>query len=233
MEIKNAKVVITGATGGIGYEIGSLLKQLGAEVVISGRDASKIEKAVQKLSVHGIRADVTQEDDVAALFEFAKEKMGGINVLINNAGIGTFNTLIDTPVDEFQKMWEVNVKGYFIAGKQAAKIFQQQQYGNIINIGSTASLKGYAKGSAYVSSKFAVAGLTECWRAELRPYNVRVMQINPSEVITDFISKAGMAVQNEENKLKPLQIAQVVSSMLTLSDVGFVPDASVWATNPW
>ncbi|MEH3112406.1 MAG: SDR family NAD(P)-dependent oxidoreductase [Pedobacter terrae] len=173
----------------MGYEIGSVLKQQGAEVVISGRDPDKVEKAVQKLGFNGIKADVIKEDDVVALFEFAREKVGGVNVLINNAGIGTFNTLTDTHVEEFQKMWEVNVKGYFLAGKQAAKIFQQQQYSNIINIGSTASLKGYAKGSAYVSSNLLWqvlpnAGVPNFVRT------MRVMQINPIEVITDFISKA-------------------------------------------
>ena len=233
MEIQNAKVVITGATGGIGYEIAKTLKQSGASVVISGRDVNKVKQTIQALGVHGIKADVTDEQDITGLFAFALEKMGGINVLINNAGIGSFAALTDTSPEDFQRMWAVNVKGYFLAGQQAAKIFQAQRYGNIVNIGSTASLRGYAQGSAYVSSKFAVAGLTECWRAELRPYNVRVMQVNPSEVITDFITKAGMPVENEERKLKPAQVAQVVASMLGMSDIGFIPDASVWATNPW
>lgn len=233
MEIKDAKVVITGATSGIGHEIAKMLKELGAEVVISGRDSGKVEQTSKMLGVHGMKADVTKEDEMEKLFEFALEKMTAVNVLINNAGIGTFSLLTDTSTEEFERMWEVNVKGYFLAGKQAARIFREQQYGNIINIGSTASLRGYAQGSGYVSSKFAVSGLTECWRAELRPYNVRVMQVNPSEVITDFITKAGMSVQNEERKLKPAQIASVVVGMLSLSDIGFIPDASVWATNPW
>jgi len=108
-----------------------------------------------------------------------------------------------------------------------------KKYGNIINIGSTASLRGYANGSSYVASKFAVSGLTECWRAELRPYNVRVMQINPSEVITDFLVKEGIEITNEDNKLKPKEIGHLIVNMLSMSDVGFIPDASVWATNPW
>ena len=233
MEIREAKVVITGATGGIGYEIAKTLKNFGAQVVISGRDADKVLKCANELGVHGIKADVGIEQDVEDLFAFALSKMTSINVLINNAGVGTFSSLVDTPLEEFQKMWEVNVRGCFLAGKHAAKIFIDRNYGNIINIGSTASLRGYANGSGYVSSKFAVSGLTECWRAELRPHNVRVMQINPSEVITEFISKAGMSVENEEHKLKPGHIAKVVVSMLSLDDVAFIPDASVWATNPW
>lgn len=226
-------MIVTGATGGIGYEIARALRKAGAQVVICGRDAGKLKNATGELDVFGIEADVSKQTDVIELFRFAIEQMGGINVLVNNAGIGVFGSLADTSAEDFQKAWEVNVKGLFLAGKEAAKHFIAQKHGNIINIGSTAALRGYANGSAYVASKFAVSGLTECWRAELRPHNVRVMQINPSEVITDFIAKAGMEIKNEDNKLKPEQIAHLAVSMLSMDDVGFIPDASVWATNPW
>ena len=123
----------------------------------------------------------------------------------------------------------------FLAKKKAyaSKHFIEKKYGNIINIGSTAAINGFSNGSAYVASKFAVSGLTQCWRTELRPYNVRVMQINPSEVITDFFEKAGLEHKDVQNKLKPSEIAHLIVSMLSMNDIGFIPDASVWATNPW
>jgi 3-oxoacyl-[acyl-carrier protein] reductase len=233
MKIQDVKAIITGATGGIGYATAKLLKDSGAAVVICGRDAIKVKRVAEELGVHGVRADVAIEEDIVNLFRFAIEKMGGVNVLVNNAGVGGFSALTETSVADFQALWEVNVKGFFMAGKEAAKHFKQQNYGNIINIGSTAARNGFANGSAYVASKFAVSGLTECWRAELRPNNIRVMQINPSEVITDFITKTGFEVKNEDRKLKPEEIAHVVVSMLSMGDVGFIPEASVWATNPW
>ena len=234
MDISNAKVLVTGATSGIGYETAKALAQKGAQVVICGRDESRVQKAADELSVHGFRADVSQEGDVLELMAFAREKMGGMNVLINNAGIGgRFAGLTDLSVSDFQDVWEINVKGLFMAGREAARLFKEQQYGNIINIGSTAAQKGFANGSAYVASKFAVSGLSECWRAELRPFNVRVMQVNPSEVITDFATKSGFEYNDNGNKLKPKEIAHVIVSMLSLDDVGFIPDAAVWATNPW
>lgn len=233
MKIENVKVIITGATGGIGFAIAKALQEKGAKVVICGTDAERLAKATRELNVYGMVADVSNEQELGELFNFAENKIGAVNVLINNAGIGKFSSLTETSVTDFQRVWEINVKGMFMAGKEAAKRFISQKYGNIINIGSTASLRGYANGSAYVASKFAVSGLTECWRAELRPHNIRVMQINPSEVISDFILKAGMEIQNEQNKLKPSDIAQVALSMLAMDDIGFIPDASVWATNPW
>lgn len=233
MNLEEAKVILTGGTSGIGYETAKELKSKGAEVVICGRNEETVKKIADELGVYGIRADVSNEADIKALFEFALAKMGSFNVLINNAGLGSFSPLASTTVDQFQKTWEVNVKGLFMAGREAAKHFIENKYGNIINIGSTASLKGFANGSSYVASKFAVAGLTECWRAELRPHNVRVMQVNPSEVVTDFINKVGMQYKDTERKLKASEIAHVIISMLAMNDVGFMLDASIWATNPW
>ena len=226
-------MIITGATSGIGYEVARVLKENGAQVIISGRNESKLEKAISTLNVKGLVADVTQEEEVKALVSYAIQEMGSFNVLINNAGAGWFSPLIETSVDDIQQQWEVNTKGLFIAGREAAKHFIENKYGNIINIGSTAAINGFASGSAYVASKFAVSGLTQCWRAELRPHNVRVMQVNPSEVVTEFFEKAGLEQKDDGNKLKPSEIAHLILSMLSMNDIGFIPDASVWATNPW
>lgn len=232
MDITKAKVLITGGSSGIGYDTAKLLHELGAQVVICGRHEETIQQAAKDLGVIGIKADVSNETDVERLFEAAIEAMGGLNVLVNNAGIGYFAPLIDTAVADFTKIWEVNVKGAFLCGKHAAKHFVAQQTGNIINISSTAGSKGFANGSAYVSSKFALSGLTECWRMELRKHNVRVMQVNPSEVITDFGNKLGNTPKDVEHKLKPSEISHVIVGMLSMNDVGFVTDTTVWATNP-
>ncbi len=232
MDITKAKVLITGGSSGIGYDTAKLLHEQGAQVVICGRHEEAIQQAAKELGVIGFKADVANEADVEQLFEFAIKSMDGLNVLVNNAGIGYFAPLTETAVADFTKIWEVNVKGAFLCGKYAAKHFVAQQTGNIINISSTAGSKGFANGSAYVASKFALSGLTECWRMELRKHNVRVMQVNPSEVITDFGNKLGNTPKDVERKLKPSEISHVIASMLSMNDVGFITDATVWATNP-
>lgn len=234
MDLTEAKVIITGGTTGIGYETAKQLREAGAEVVICGRNPETVQKVCDQIDVYGIAADVSKESDIIQLFDYARDVMGDINVLINNAGIGgQFDELVNTTAEIFQQVWETNVLGCFLAGREAAKIFKVNNYGNIINIGSTAALKGFANGSSYVASKFALSGLTECWRAELRPHNVRVMQVNPSEVITEFYDKLGWTPQNVDKKLKPSEIAHAIVSMLQMSDIGFIPDAAIWATNPW
>lgn len=234
MDLKDGKIIITGGTSGIGYEAAKVLKELGAEIVICGRNEKNVKKAIQELGVFGIKADVSIEQEVKNLFDFAIDKMGSVNVLINNAGIGSkLAKFVDSDLKTLQQVWDTNVKGLFMAGQEAAKLFINQNYGNIINIGSTAALKGFPTGSVYCASKFAVSGLTECWRAELRPHNIRVMQINPSEVITEFGKKVGMEIRNEDKKLKPAEVAHLISAMLSMNDLGFIPDASIIATNPW
>lgn len=232
MDIQDAKVVITGGTSGIGKEIAKKLQEKGAQVVVCGRDKQKLEQTTQELNVFGFPADVSNEADVKELFEFAVQKMESVNVLINNAGIGHQASLTETTPEDFTRLWETNVKGAFLAAREAAKIFKENNTGNLINICSSSGKRGYAGGSAYVAGKFALSGLTECWRAELRPHNVRVMQINPSEVITDFFPRLGIEQSQAQSKLKPSEIAHVVLCMLEMNDVGFITEAAVWATNP-
>jgi 3-oxoacyl-[acyl-carrier protein] reductase len=126
-----------------------------------------------------------------------------------------------------------NVTGAMLMAREAAKHFVARKSGNIINIGSTAGVRGAAKGTAYYGSKFALRGMTECWRAELRQHNIRVMLVNPSEVLTDFYATAGLP-QDKENvtKLQGGDIAHAVRSALEMDDRGFMIELTVFATNP-
>src|SRR5205085_3327125 len=150
------------------------------------------------------------------------------NVLVNNAGFGSFGPLLDVDLAEMQRLFATNVFGAMVVARESARHFVKKDYGNIVNVASSAALRGFANGTAYVASKFALHGMTECWRAELRKSNVRVMQINPSEVQTAFFRGRGFS----PHKLVAEDIAQAIVSMLELEDRGFVTEMSVWATNP-
>jgi len=232
MNIDQAKVLITGGTTGIGYETAKLLRAQGASVVICGRNEDTVKSAAAELDVYGIKADVDNVEEIEAMFTFAIEKMGGLNVLINNAGLGHIGSLVDTTLEDFTNIWITNTRSVFLCGQLAARHFIQQNEGNIINIASMAAVNGFANGSAYSSSKAAITGLTNSWRAELRKFNIRVTQINPSEVITSFSEKIGYTSSAPESKLKGLEIAQVIVSTLALNGVAMIPEINVWATNP-
>ncbi len=233
MDLKNAKVLITGGSSGIGRGTAKVLRDRGASVVICGRDQRKLEATAAELGVTGLVADVSQEGDVVKLIPKVIDVLDGYNVLINNAGFGSFGPLLTLQLEDMQRLFATNVFGAMLVGRESARHFSAQKSGNIINIASTAALRGFPNGSAYVASKMALTGLTECWRAELRKDNIRVMQVNPSEVLTSFSENSGREGQKpSEKKLRSEEIAQAIAGMLEMDNRGFVTDLTVWATNP-
>jgi 3-oxoacyl-[acyl-carrier protein] reductase len=233
MNLQDAKVLVTGGSTGIGYETAHRLKLAGAQVCITGRNPEKLFKAATELGVTRILADVSVEADAIRSVQEAVASMGGLNVLVNNAGYGHFSSLESIDLQKFDAMWATNVRGAMLMAREACKVFIPQESGNIVNISSTAGLSGFAMGTGYVASKFALKGMTECWRAELRKHNIRVMLVNPSEVQTDFYINSGQGARNfNPTKLDSTEIAHVILAMLQMRDVGFLTEATVFATNP-
>lgn len=233
MDLKTAKVLVTGGSSGIGYSTAQLLRDRGAEVAICGRKADALDEASAELGALGIICDVSKEDEVIRMVERVISELGGYNVLINNAGFGHWAPLIETTSHDFRRVWETNVLGAMMVARESAKHFVAQNTGNIVNIASTSGQRGGANGTTYSSTKFAVSSMTECWRAELRKHNIRVMQVNPSEVQTNFFVTAGSQARPQNpTKLEGGHIAHTICSMLEMEDHGFITEATVWATNP-
>ena len=136
-------------------------------------------------------------------------------------------------LSELEALYRTNVFGAFLMAREAAKQFIAQGSGELVNISSTSGLRGGRGSTAYSSSKFALRGMTECWRDELRRHDVRVMLVNPSEVITEFASKLGYDREASPKKLRPEEIANAVIGALKIDDRGFIPEFSVFATNPF
>ncbi len=233
MDLKDAKAIVTGGSSGIGKETARQIVKAGGEVVIAARTEETLNQAAEEIGAIPIRCDVSKEKQVIDLVLEAIDTMDGYNVLINNAGYGHFSKLVNLSAGEFEEQLRVNTIGAMMVARESAKHFIKQDYGNIVNVSSTAGKRGFEGGTAYVASKFALGGMTECWRSELRSHNIRVMQINPSEVQTGFSANAGMGErQFNETKLIADDIGQTICDLLSLPDRGFIPETSVWATNP-
>ena len=232
MNLKNAVALITGGSSGIGRAVAQSLAASGARVAITGRDQRRLTEAAREMGVHPIHADVSVEADVERTYREVLQQFGDLDILVNNAGTGVFKNLVDFDRKEFEAVFATNVTGAMLMAREAAKHFIKRQKGNIVNIASTAGLRGAPKGTAYYASKFALRGMTECWRGELRQHNVRVFLVNPSEVLTNFFAAAGLSQKENATKLRSEDIAHVVKSVLEMDDRGFVPEVSIFATNP-
>jgi 3-oxoacyl-[acyl-carrier protein] reductase len=231
MNLKNAVALVTGGSSGIGEAIAKTLSASGARVAITGRNEKRLKEVANALGVHPIHADVSKEEDVLRTYrELAK--FGDVDILVNNAGIGFFKNLVDMDLKEFEATFATNVTGAMLMAREAARHFVKKGKGNIVNISSTAGTRGAPNGTAYYASKFALRGMTECWRAELRKHNIRVILVNPSEVVTNFFQTANLPQNANETKLRGEEIAFAVKAALEMDDRGFIPELSVFATNP-
>jgi 3-oxoacyl-[acyl-carrier protein] reductase len=233
MNLKGATALVTGGSSGIGLAIARTFIEGGAKVAITGRDKKRLTSASASIGAHPIHADVGQEADVVRSYVELFQVFDHLDILVNNAGVGVIKPLVEMDRDSFERVFATNVTGAMLMAREAARHFVERKSGHIVNIGSTAAVRGAAKGTAYYASKFALRGMTECWRAELRPFNVRVILVNPSEVLTDFYATAGL-VQNTQNptKLRGDDIAHVVRSALEMDDRGCITELTVFATNP-
>ncbi len=234
MEIKGANILVTGGNSGIGKETAKQLVELGANVVITGRDEDKLNKVAHEIGAIPLHFDISDLKSIPAKSREAFILLEGrIDALINNAGIGVFPKLGDITIEDLESVYTTNVFGLTMLTQEIIKPFITQGYGNIINIGSTAALKGFERGTVYAASKFAVRGLTQSWQAELRKYNIRVTLVNPSEVTTAFAAEDRVEREEADKKLGTQEIADTIISTLKMRDKGFVPEVTVWATNPF
>ena len=232
MNLQDAKVIVTGGSSGIGKATAETLIAAGAKVLITGRNAEKVERVAQEIGAEGLAFDIAEQDNLAHMAKKAVELLGGVDVLINNAGIGEFALLGDITFEQFDRVFSTNVFGLTLFTQEILPHLRLQEKGHIINIASTAAVRGFRYGSVYAASKFALRGLTQCWQAELRQYNIRVILVNPSEVPTAFNQTDRNERPEQDSKLTSFEIAHTIKATLEMDDRGFIPEVTVYATNP-
>ena len=235
MDLENKNILVTGGSLGIGKETAKALVEKGANVLITGRSQDRLIESQQYTNAKNIISfDISNIADISVNAKNCIDILDNrVDVLINNAGTGVRRDLDNLNIDDFLAVYNTNVFGLSLLTKEIIPLMKERKGGSIINIGSTASLKGYKGGSIYASSKFAVRALTQCWQAELRPFNIKVTQVNPSEVTTAFANKERIERSEIHNKLTSKEIAHAIVSSLEMDDRGFINELNVWATNPF
>ncbi|WP_438346915.1 3-ketoacyl-ACP reductase [Paenibacillus sp. FA6] len=238
MELKNRSAIITGAGKGIGLAIATSLAKEGVNLGLIARTKADLEVLRDSLTeAYGVKvsiatADVSIKNEVDKAVEILKEQLGSIDILVNNAGFAEFGTLLEMDPEVWERMIQVNLMGTYYVTRAVLPAMVEQNSGNIINIASTAGEKGFATGSAYCASKFAMLGLTESVLQEVRKFNIRVVALTPSTVNTDLAKNAGLKVGDEDHMMQPEDVAELAIATLKLPDRVFVKTAGLWTTNP-
>lgn len=236
----NGKVAfITGAARGIGKATAVALAKEGANIGLIARTESTLKEVAKVIEGLGVKvayaaADVSSKEQVEAAITSLKNDLGVADILINNAGIATFGTVLDMDPEEWKKMIDVNLMGTYYVTREVLPQLIEKNGGDIINISSTNGLNGAATASAYSASKFGVIGFTESLAQEVRRNNIRVSALTPSTVATDLALDLSLIKENDETKLmQPEDIAEFIVNQLKLNPRIYVKTASFIATNPF
>lgn len=217
--MKEKAAIITGGTKGIGYAIAEALVKEGAGVLICGRSRTDVQSAAERLlkigKVEAVSCDVRNEEHVRMLFEHCAATFGGVDILINNAGVGYFGkTVEETTSAEFRQTLETNLFGVFYACHYAIPHLKRRGGGYIINISSLAGQNPHPRMAAYNASKFGLNGFSEALMQEVRQDNIKVSYICPGSVNTSF---GGDTASDEKAwQLQPADIAEVVLDLLKM-----------------
>jgi NADP-dependent 3-hydroxy acid dehydrogenase YdfG len=191
-------ILITGASKGIGKACAKVFLDNGYIVI----DASRTNpEPFQNDDFYFIKTDVSNEEEVKALFEKVSTNFNRLDIIINNAGYGIFKPLSETITKEFDNIFNVNVKGLYLCTRYALPIMMKQNSGTIINISSLAGKNGFAGGTLYTATKHAVMGISKSLMLEVREYNIRVSVVCPGSVDTDFFDTAGTETTSSKSTL--------------------------------
>ena len=222
MNLNHKTAIVTGGTKGIGGGIAEALIREGVSVCISARDQDEVDRAVKELNgskagrAMGLVCDVRRHDQVAALIDHTVKELGGLDILINNAGVGSFETVEQTSPEDFRAVLETNLFGVFYCCHEAIPQMKQRGGGYIINVSSLAGANPHPRMAAYNASKFGLNGFSEALMQEVRHDNIKVSYIMPGSVNTEF---GGDSPNDEKSwQLTPADIARVVIDLLHHDD---------------
>jgi 3-oxoacyl-[acyl-carrier protein] reductase len=226
--------VVTGGTRGIGLAIARALAEDGASVVVSGRDAGRLESAVTEIetlgaSALGVAADQSKREDCDRLVDAAKERFGRIDVLVNNAGITRDQLLVRMKDDDWDQVLDTNLRGVFLMTRAVAKSMMRQKSGRIINIASTAGAMGNPGQVNYSAAKAGVIGLTKAAARELAHWNILVNAVAPGLIETDMA--AAIPAEAREALLQQVPLKRVGAAREVAEVVRFLAgDGAAYVT---
>ncbi len=192
MSARGRTVLVTGSTRGIGRAVATALVEAGADVAVHGRNPSEAAAVAAEIDASasgravGVAADLTDPDACGGLVEEVVTRLGGLNTVVNNAGLGIFKPITELTVEEWRRQVDTNLGGVFYVCRAAMPHLIESGDGFVINVGSLASRHAFGGGTGYNASKFGLLGMTEAMMADVRTLGVRVSMLMPGSVDTGF-----------------------------------------------
>lgn len=217
--LRGAAVLITGASAGIGRAAALAFAKEGARLLLAARRRERLEEVAAAAHALGAEAIVAETDvadrrQVESAVHRAVAAFGRLDILINNAGIGYFGLLEETPVEEIETLWAVNMMGTFYATQAAIPLMRKQGAGHIINIASVAGKRGTPGSSVYCATKFAMVGMSEALRVELHGSGIEVSVICPIGTATEFREASAARSKRDHPIMGPMQTSEEVASAI-------------------
>lgn len=237
MNLKGKNAIITGGGRGLGKAIALILANEGVNIGITGRNEENLKMTVDEIQRLGVNTayavfSIDNEIHVKAGIESIVEQLDGVDILINNAGIGDFGSIEEMPSETWEQVIKTNLFGVYYAAKAVYPYLKEKGEGDIVNVASTAGLKGGPNMSAYAASKAAVVSLSQSMMAEWRKQNIRVITLTPSTIASDMSIQGGLTDGNPDKVLQPEDFAEWVRDILKMNRRALIANGSIFSTNP-
>ncbi|WP_265427374.1 3-ketoacyl-ACP reductase [Chryseobacterium sp. YIM B08800] len=237
MNLKGKNAIITGGGRGLGKAIALILANEGVNIGITGRNEENLKMTVDEIQRLGVNTayavfSIDNEIHVKAGIESIVDQLGGVDILINNAGIGDFGSIEEMPSETWEQVIKTNLFGVYYAAKAVYSYLKEKGEGDIVNVASTAGLKGGPNMSAYAASKAAVVSLSQSMMAEWRKQNIRVITLTPSTIASDMSIQGGLTDGNPDKVLQPEDFAEWVRDILKMNRRALIANGSIFSTNP-
>lgn len=237
MDIKNKVAIVTGASKGIGRQVALDLARAGADVAISARSQSLLDEVAAEIENTGRKAfvfagDMSDEDDIKSFIKKTAETFGKIDILVNNAGLGHFHPVAELSTEHWDEMFNLNVRGLFIATREALPYLRDAGESFVTNVSSLAGKNSFPGGGGYAATKHAVMAFSRCLMLEERKNGLRVLAICPGSVTTNFADNRPGLLAPEKKALKPEDVSSAIIHAIQLPQHAMISEIDIRPSNP-
>ena len=238
MNLHDKVALVTGASRGIGHAITLALAKEGCNVMLAARSKADLEKVAQEIRNSGgsaaiFVANMREENGIREMIDTTVKQFSGIDILINNAGLGYFKSAAEMTTAQWDEMFDVNLRGVFIATREALPHLRKQKESFVVNIASLAGKNTFVNGSGYAATKWGLRAFSQCLMLEERKNGVRVLVVCPGSVDTSFGHPGGDMPKSHAKKIiKPEDVAETIVMALKMPQRSMVSEIDIRPTNP-